>query len=94
MDSNNKDPKDNIIKDLSAVKQRTASELSKIILQIDDNNPQYKFETAMSALKYCVSAEIANIALECALKVEDTQARSEMLMQILSEISYLEDSIK
>jgi hypothetical protein len=76
------------------VKQKAVLALSSIISQIDNSDPQHKFDLAMTALKYDVSAELANIALEAATAVEDVQAKSDMLMQLLAELSYIEDSTK
>jgi hypothetical protein len=79
---------------LDSLKQKALSALTNIMSQIDNSNPQLKFDTAMAALKYGPNINLANIALDAALATEDAQTKSDMLMQILAEINFIEDSIK
>lgn len=89
---NNQDQQNNQSITMDDVKGKTAVALSELLANSDNSNPEEKFATAMMALKYSQDPKIANTAFEAASAIEDTQKKSEMLVRILSEIGYIEES--
>jgi len=80
--------------EIASIKQRAMTALATNVAEMNTDDPQQKFDAAMAALKYGNSPGLANIALESALSTQDKQIQFDMLIQILNEISYLEDAAK
>lgn len=87
-------PDNDQLSQLREVRAKAISALGEAFLSIENNDPQERFEGALNLLKYGANGNIANIAFESALAIQDAQTRSDLLSQLINEIAFLEDSLK
>ena len=79
--------------DTSAVKRQALAALAPLLGSLQ-TNPERKFEICMSALRFTDDANLAAVALEAALAIEDNGPKAEALVELINEIDYLESNAK
>lgn len=76
------------------IKNKTVSALSELISQSNNGDPKDRFMMAITALKYSSDPKLAKAAFDAANSIEDYKAKSDMLLRVLAEIGFIEDSSK
>jgi hypothetical protein len=76
---------------IDLVKKRALQALAPLLGSLN-TNPERKFEICMSALRFTDDKNLAEIALEAALSIEDNGPKAEALVELINEIDYLQKS--
>lgn len=76
---------------LASAKRRALEELAPLLGNLDVD-PDRKFEICMSAIRLTDNRELVDAALEAALAIPDAGSKAEALVELVTEITYLEQS--
>ncbi|MEO8911895.1 MAG: hypothetical protein ABI303_02835 [Candidatus Saccharimonas sp.] len=80
----------NGVKPLDQVKKEALQALTPIVDEIKDMDPERKFEICISAIRSTDNKDLAEAALKAALGIEDSTSKAEALVELITEINYLE----
>lgn len=94
MDNNGQNQPNSQIVSFEEVKKETVSALSELISQSNSGDPKDRFMMAITALKYSDDPKLAQAAFDAANSIEDYKTKSDMLLRVLAEIGFIEDSSK
>jgi hypothetical protein len=93
MDDQNADQKSHQHEDkLEEVKRRAMHTLTPLIADIQDMDPERKFDICLSAMRYTDNKDLADAALEAALAIDETGTKAEALVELINEINYLQQA--
>ena len=76
---------------LASVRERALEALTTVINELDGVDAQQKFSLCMSALRSTDKLELLEPALNAALSIEDKEIRANSLLELVSEVDYLQD---
>lgn len=74
------------------VKARAMKALTPLLSEIQDMDPERKFDICISAMRYTDDKDLADAALEAALAIEETGTKAEALVELINEINYLQQA--
>jgi len=75
--------------DLTEVKRRALEALTPLLTQMQDISPERKFDICLSAMRFTDNKDLAESALEAALKIDESGTKAEALVELVNEIDYL-----
>lgn len=75
---------------LESVKNRALKELTSVLPQATNFDPEHRFDIYMSVLQSSGDAAMANSALDTALLIEDPSKRAEALSELVDEVAFIE----
>lgn len=76
---------------LDSVKKRALEALTPLIDGLD-LDAERKFDICMSALRFTDNKDLADVALNAALAIEEKGAKAEALVELVNEINYLQQA--
>ena len=77
---------------LEEVKQRAMQALVPVMKDLDGIDPERRFDICLTAMRYSDDADLAGVALDAALAIEDNGPKAEALVSLINEINYLEQA--
>ena len=77
--------------DLENVKQRAQSALAPLMGEVE-MEAERKFDICMSAIRMTDNRDLVEVALEAALAIEAKGTKAEALVELINEISYLQQN--
>lgn len=74
---------------LTAAKSRAMDALVPLLDNIQDIDPERKFDICINAMRYTDNKALAEPALEAALSIAEAGPKAEALVELINEIDYL-----
>lgn len=79
-------------KNLDEVKRRALEALAPTLSSLEDMDPERKYSLCINALRATDNESLAEPALEAALQIADQSTKAEALIEIITEVNYLQQA--
>lgn len=75
---------------LNQVKKRALEALVGLMPELSSLEPQQKFRICIEAIRFTDNEQLIDASLEAGLAIPDPEARANALLEVVTEINYLE----
>lgn len=78
--------------ELELVRKAALQALAPILDEVKNMDPERKFELCMSAMRFTDNKSLAPNVLNAALEITDPESKAEALIDLITELNYLENA--